>query len=91
MRSAPISAGPAAVVQAAGFRPRKLVLNPGTDEQDYQAAFAYQGAIAYVYLADRSTCPNPGMTCDWKRPPRYKRTCCRSRARFTTRTNTADR
>ena len=66
------SAGPAAVVEAAGFRPRKLVLNPGKDEQDYQSAFAYQGAIAYVYLADRSTCPKPGMTCDWKRPPRYK-------------------
>jgi hypothetical protein len=66
------SDGPDAVVEAAGFRPRKLVLNPGKDEQDYQAAFAYQGAIAYVYLADRSTCPNPGMTCDWKRPPRYK-------------------
>ena len=64
--------GPAAVVKAAGFRPRKFVLNPGKDEQDYQAAFAYQGAIAYVYLADRSTCPNPGMTCDWKRPPRYR-------------------
>ena len=64
--------GPAAVVKAAGFRPRKFVLNPGKNEQDYQAALAYQGAIAYVYLADRSTCPNPGMTCDWKRPPRYR-------------------
>ncbi len=66
------SEGPAAVVEAAGFRPRKFVLNPGPKEQDYQAAFAYQGAIAYVYLADRSTCPSPGMTCDWKRPPRYR-------------------
>ncbi|MGA9721048.1 MAG: alkaline phosphatase family protein, partial [Candidatus Binatus sp.] len=64
--------GPADVVTAAGFRPRKFVLNPGPNEQDYQAAFAYQGAMAYVYLADRSTCPNPGTTCDWKRPPRYK-------------------
>jgi hypothetical protein len=64
--------GPTDVVKAAGFRPRKFVLNPGKDEQDYQAAFAYQGAIAYVYLADRSTCPNPGMTCDWKRPPRWR-------------------
>jgi hypothetical protein len=64
--------GPAAVVKAAGFRPRKFVLNPGKNEQDYQAAFAYQGAIAYVYLADRSTCPNPAMTCDWERPPRYR-------------------
>src|SRR5271156_5191307 len=66
------SDGPDAVVEAAGFGPRKPVLNSGKDEPDYQAAFAYQGAIAYVYLADRSTCPNPGMTCDWKRPPRYK-------------------
>src|SRR5271167_5030276 len=64
--------GPAAVVKAAGFRPRNFVLNPDKKDQDYQAAFAYQGAIAYVYLADRSTCPNPGMTCDWKRPPRYR-------------------
>jgi hypothetical protein len=64
--------GPTDVVKAAGFRPRRFVLNPGKDEQDYQAAFAYQGAIAYVYLADRSTCPNPGMTCDWKRPPRWR-------------------
>ena len=63
--------GPAAVVKAVGFRPRKFVLNPDVSDQDYQAAFAYQGAIAYVYLADRSTCPKPGMTCDWKRPPRY--------------------
>ena len=37
--------GPAAVVKSAGFRPRKFVLNPGPNEQDYQAAFAYQGAI----------------------------------------------
>ena len=54
--------GPAQVVEAAGYRPRKFVLDPGPSEQDYQAAFAYQGAIAYVYLADRSTCPKPGMT-----------------------------
>ncbi len=66
------SNGPEAVVKAAGFRPRKLVLNPSANEQDYQSAFAYQGAIAYVYLADRSTCPNPGTTCNWKLPPRYK-------------------
>jgi hypothetical protein len=66
------NAGSVDVVKQSGFRPRKFVLNPGKDEQDYQAAFAYQGAIAYVYLADHSTCPNPGMTCDWKRPPRWR-------------------
>jgi hypothetical protein len=64
--------GPDAALKSAGFRPRKLVLNPGPNEQDYQSAVAYQGAIAYVYLADRSTCKSPGTTCDWKRPPRYK-------------------
>jgi hypothetical protein len=63
---------PVDVLKVAGFRPRKFELNPGPNEQDYQAALAYQGAMAYVYLADRSTCPNPGTTCDWKRPPRYK-------------------
>jgi hypothetical protein len=63
--------GPAAVVKAAGFRPRKFVLKPGPDEQDYQSAMAYQGAISYIYLANRSTCPNPGQTCDWKKPPRF--------------------
>src|SRR5216684_5444493 len=57
--------GPAAVVKAAGFRPRKFVLKPGPDEQDYQSAMAYEGAISYIYLADRSTCPNPGQTCNW--------------------------
>jgi hypothetical protein len=64
--------GPDAAVKSAGFRPRKLVLNPGPNEQDYQSAVAYQGAIAYIYLADRSTCRSPGTTCDWKRPPRWR-------------------
>lgn len=26
--------------------------------------------MAYVYLADRSTCPTKGQVCDWQRPPR---------------------
>src|SRR6266481_5994061 len=65
--------GPAAVVKKVGFRPRKFVLKPGPDEQDYQSAMAYQGAISYIYLADRSTCPNPGQTCDWKKPPRFEK------------------
>jgi len=28
--------------------------------------------MAYVYLADRSTCPKPGQRCDWSRPPRWE-------------------
>lgn len=54
-----------------GFRVRAPKVVLGDDEQDFQAAVAYQGAIAYVYLADRSTCPRPGDVCDWTRPPRY--------------------
>lgn len=62
---------PPALIEAVGFRMRPFVLEAEDDEQDYQAAVAYQGAIAYVYLADRSTCPEPGDICDWTRPPRF--------------------
>jgi hypothetical protein len=64
--------GPAAIVKSVGFRPRKFQLTPSASELDFQSVFAYQGAISYLYLADRSTCPNPGQTCDWKKPPRFK-------------------
>ncbi|HSE98757.1 MAG TPA: alkaline phosphatase family protein, partial [Blastocatellia bacterium] len=63
---------PPALLKQAGFRMRPLVLEPEEDEQDYQAALAYQGAMAYIYLADRSTCPGPGDRCDWTRPPRFE-------------------
>jgi hypothetical protein len=63
---------PPAVLTRAGFRVRPFVIEPGDAEQDYQATVAYQGAMAYVYLADRSTCPRPGDRCDWARPPRHQ-------------------
>jgi hypothetical protein len=62
--------GVSRMLEDAGFRMRALVLEPEEDQQDYQAALAYQGAIAYVYLADRSTCAGTGQPCDWARPPR---------------------
>jgi hypothetical protein len=61
---------PPAVLARAGFRIRPFLPEPGDDEADYQATVAYQGAIAYVYLADRSTCAEEGSRCDWSRPPR---------------------
>ncbi len=64
--------GPAAVLKNAGFRMRPFVLNPSSAQHDYQAAFAYEDSIAYVYLADRSTCPNPSNKCDWTKTPRFK-------------------
>jgi hypothetical protein len=32
---------------------------------------AYQGSMAYIYLADRTTCPKDHDKCDWNRPPRF--------------------
>ncbi|MFY0523833.1 alkaline phosphatase family protein [Archangium gephyra] len=63
---------PTAVLARAGFRLRPLKLEVEPPEQDFQAVVAYQGAMAYVYLADRSTCPKPGQRCDWNRPPRLE-------------------
>jgi len=63
---------PPALIERTGFRLRQFVLNPGDTEQDYQATVAYQGAMAFIYLADRSTCPTTGTVCNWQRPPRFK-------------------
>lgn len=60
------------LLKAAGFRVRKLQLEISDNDQDYQSVLAYQGAIAYVYLADRSTCRDPGTKCDWSKPPRFQ-------------------
>lgn len=63
---------PPQVLEQIGFRVRPFVLELDDDQEDYQAVLAYQGAIAYVYLADRSTCPRAGDRCDWTRPPRLQ-------------------
>jgi hypothetical protein len=55
-----------------GFRPRPFALNPAPAQQDYQAVVAYQGVVAYIYLADRSLCREKGTQCLWGRPPRFK-------------------
>lgn len=63
---------PPEVLRQAGFRPRPLVLGEADDAPDFQSAFAYQGALAYIYLADRSSCPTAGDPCEWSRPPRLR-------------------
>jgi len=62
---------PFTVVHHAGFRVRKpsLVVEP---ENDFQAVLAYQGFMAYVYLADRWTCRKDGNVCDSRKPPRFR-------------------
>jgi hypothetical protein len=63
---------PPQLLRDLGFRTRPLRIELDPAEQDYQAAVAYQGAFAYVYLADRGTCPRPGTRCDWRRAPRLE-------------------
>lgn len=55
---------PPAVLRGAGFTLRPFELET---DASFSSVVAYQGAIAYVYVADRSTCE----PCDWSRPPRY--------------------
>jgi len=59
---------PPAVLERSGFRVRPFVRKT---KEAFDAVFAYGGAMAYVYLADRSKCPAPAR-CDWKQPPRYE-------------------
>jgi hypothetical protein len=69
---------PFAILKAAGFRVRKASLTVSQNEQDFQAVIASQGFMAYVYLADRSTCRAAGQTCDWSRPPRFRQDVMRA-------------
>ncbi|HEU4409431.1 MAG TPA: alkaline phosphatase family protein [Polyangiaceae bacterium] len=62
---------PPALLRKAGFRLRPFKVKVDRDD-DFQAVLAYQGAVAYVYLADRSTCEAKGKPCDWTRPPRFR-------------------
>lgn len=67
-----LSSEPRELLVEAGFRPRPFALTVDADA-DFQTVLAYQGPLAYVYVADRSTCATPGTPCDWARPPRYER------------------
>jgi hypothetical protein len=62
---------PPEIVRKAGFRLRPFKMEVDEDD-DFQAVLAYQGAMAYVYLADRSTCEKKKAKCDWNRPPRFR-------------------
>lgn len=59
------------VLKKAGFRMRPFKQNVPKDDP-FSAVFAYGGATAYVYLADRSKCPGEHDSCAWSEPPRYK-------------------
>jgi hypothetical protein len=61
--------GPPAVLAGAGFRVRPFEWKV-PDDEPFDAVLAYQGGMAFVYVADRSACG--GGPCDWTRPPRFE-------------------
>lgn len=61
---------PPAVLRNAGYRVRPFEADVKASDA-FQSVLAYQGAIAYVYLADRSSCADENTPCDWTAPPRY--------------------
>ena len=62
---------PPAVLRRIGFRVRPFTRKV-PEKHEFSSVLAYGGAMAYVYLADRSTCPGEKDACDWKQPPRYE-------------------
>ncbi len=63
---------PFVALKKAGFRVRRPDLSLPDGDNDFQAVLAYQGFMAYAYLANRSTCVHDGQRCDWKQPPRFE-------------------
>lgn len=63
---------PYQAVAKAGFRVRRPSLSIDPEHLNYQAVLAYQGFMAYIYLADRSTCREWHQRCDWSKPPRLE-------------------
>ena len=56
---------PPALLKALGRRLRPFEIDV-EDDDDFDTVLAYQGAMAYVYLAD---CPLQEAACDWTKPP----------------------
>jgi len=63
---------PYTAVAKGGFRVRGAVLNIPEINDNYQAVLAYQGFMANIYLADRSTCRAEHSRCDWSKPARLE-------------------
>ena len=65
---------PFKAVAQAGFRVRKASLVVGDADKDFQAVLAYQGSMANIYLADRTTCAKDGDNAIGKNRRASKRT-----------------
>jgi hypothetical protein len=62
---------PPMVLKKAGFRVRPFKLEVDSDD-DFNAVLAYQGAMAFVYVANRTSCPKEDMACDWTQTPCFE-------------------
>jgi len=65
------ASGPPDVLRNAGFRVRPFKRDVEKTHA-FSAVLAYGGAMAYVYLADRSRCAGDDDVCRWEDPPRYE-------------------
>ncbi|MEP6859053.1 MAG: alkaline phosphatase family protein [Deltaproteobacteria bacterium] len=68
--AAGMDAGPPKILRAMGYRVRPMKKDV-SDRDPFSAVLAYGGAMAYVYLADRSKCPAATDVCPWSDMPRY--------------------
>ncbi len=58
------------ILRRTGFHVRPFERHVAASDP-FNAVIAYGGAMAFVYLADRSKCPGLGA-CAWSDPPRYR-------------------
>ena len=61
---------PAVLVDSLGFRLRDFAV--GADTSDANVVMIYDEAVAMLYAADRSVCPDEGQVCDWRAAPRLR-------------------
>ena len=62
---------PPELLRRLGYRVRPFAWKVDASD-DYQAVLAYNGAMAFVYLANREGCKERGQRCDWSLPPRLR-------------------
>lgn len=58
---------PPALLDSLGYRLRDFTVDP--DSSDADLVMIYDEAVAMLYVADRSACPNEGDVCDWTLAP----------------------
>ena len=60
-----------ALMKKAGYRVRPFKIDV-SEKDDFSAVLTEGGAMAYLYVADRSTCAKAKDVCDWTKAPRFE-------------------